>query len=505
MRSIKRMVDRHFRTAIHPEPMHAAKITSVPTELRWVEDYAGVHRARVECATPCSEDQLRTALRWARNEGRTVTLRGGGQCLHGQSVGDDLVIDLSAFNRVSVDARTGIMTAGAGARWADVHAALPSGWVLPNLVSTGAASVGGTLMADAASRFSSAFGREADGVRRVRLMTAEGAIVQCDREGPQAELFGALPGSVGLLGVLVSVEHALVDVRHLLADDGSMRVKTIVRKHPNARSLIDDLAMELRAPRSQQCPRGAYALLVPGCGALLFHSTYTCEPRGRRMPNHRRRNPLRAIVERLLHVPALNRAISGTVHALLQDGDQFVDDADDFAFFMDTGTTARRYAARLGLWDPPVQQVLELPFDASVTACAAASALLDGCERLCRAYKIQPLVWDVLAIRGDAGRHALRFTTAVALRRLADDGARALLAAQATLAARFGAKVLRGKGVFADTDTLAATTGEELAQLRRLKEQWDSSGLFGGPFYREVLLPAIRRATGARPEAANTH
>jgi hypothetical protein len=474
----------------------------VPTELRWLEDHPGVRRARAECAAPSSEDELRAVLRWAAREGRTITLRGGGQCLHGQSVGDDLVVDMSAFDRVSVDTRAGVLTVGAGARWADVRAALPPGWVLPNLVSTGTASVGGTLMADAASRFSSAFGREADGVRSARLMTAGGVVLECEREGPHADLFGALPGSVGVLGALLSVEHALVDVRHLAASDGSLRVRTVVRKHPDARALLADLALELRAPRSRRCPRGAYGLLIRGCGALLFHSTYTHEPRARRMPNHRRRDPLRAVIERAMHVPKLNRAVWwGIFTHYYRDGDHFVDDADDFAFFMDTGTTARAIAARLGLWSSLVQQVLELPFDASPAACRAASALLEGCERLCRAHDVQPVVWDVLAIRGDAPeRHALRFTTAVALRSPADEGeARAFLGAQASLAADHGARVLPGKSVYADAETLAATTSAELATLGRLKSRWDPAGLFGGPFYREVLGPAMLRATGAQP------
>ena len=358
-------------------------------------------------------------------------------------------------------------------------------------------------MADAASRFSSAFGREHDGVRRARLMTAEGATLECDREGPHTELFDALPGSVGVLGALLSVEHTLVDLRHLAASDGSLRVKTVARKHPSARGLIADLALELRAPRSQRCPRAAYGLLIPG-GALLFHSMYTREPRGRRMLNHRRRDPMRVVVERMLHVPMVNRALWSAIFAhYYGDGDCFVDDAEDFAFFMDAGTTTRAYAARLGLSSALVQQVLELPFDASAAACGAASALLEGCERLCRAHDVEPVGWDVLAIRGEAsGRsHALRFSMAVALRSPADDGdARAFLGAQASLAADHGARVLTGKGVYADADTLAATTRDRLATLRRLKARWDPTGLFGGPFYRQVLEPAMLRASGAGSE-----
>jgi FAD/FMN-containing dehydrogenase len=459
----------------------------VPTEVRWITDHPGVHRARVECAAPSSEDELRALFQWAGREGRTITLRGGGQCLHGQSVGDDLVVDLSAFDRVSVDERAGVLTAGAGARWADVRAALPRGWVLPNLVTTGKASVGGTLMADAASRFSSAFGREIDGVRRARLMTADGVTLECDRDGARADLFGALPGSVGVLGALLSVEHALVDVRHLAARDGSLRVKTVVRKHPDARTLLAELALELRAPPSRRCPRGAYGVLVRGCGALLFHSMYTREPRGRRMPNHRRRDPLRSAVERGFHVAAVNRALWWAIFThYYRDGDHFIDDAEDFAFFMDAGTS-----------NALVQQVLELPFDASPSACRDASALLEQCDRLCDAHAVQPVVWDVLALRGLTRSHALRFTTAVALRSPADEArARAFLGAQARLAREHGARVLPGKGVYADRETLAATMPVELATLRRLKNRWDPTNLFGGPFYEDVLAPAMQRAMG---------
>lgn len=479
----------------------ATRSAPIPTELRWLEDYPGVHRARAECATPRSEDELRALLAWATEAGRVVTLRGGGQCLHGQSVGDDVVVDLSAFDRVEVDTRTGVVRAGAGARWHDVQAALPPGWVLPNLVTTGAASVGGTLVADAASRFSSAFGREADGVRRVRLMTAEGTALACDREGAYAELFHALPGSVGLLGALIEVEHTLVDVRHLADAGGATRVRTVARKHPDARALLADLAIELGAPRSMRNPRGAYGLLVPGGGALLFHSTYTHAPRGRRMMNHRRRDPMRGIVEQVLHVSTLNRALWRTIFEhYYQDGDHFVDDAADFAFFMDAGATARAYAARMGLASSLVQQVLELPFDASDAAVGAASALLAACERLSSVHDVQPIGCDVLGIRSaEPGRaHALRFSTAVALRRGASEvRARAFLGAQASVAADHGARVLASKGVYADAATLAATTREPLARLRRLKDRWDPGALFGGPFYRDVLAPAMARAAGA--------
>lgn len=477
----------------------------VQTELRWLRDYPGVRRARAECAAPSSEDELRAVLRWAAREGRTVTLRAGGQCLHGQSVGDDVVVDVSAFDRVSVDLAAGVVHAGAGARWADVRAALPPGWVLPNLVTTGAASVGGTLAGDAASRFSSAFGREADGVRRARLMTAEGELLDCDREGPHADLFDALPGSVGVLGALLSVEHALVDVRHLAADDGSVRVKTFARKHPNARSLLADLALELRAPRSARCPRGAYGLLIPGSGALRFRSTYTRERGGRRMPNHRRRDPLRGLVEQMFRMPTINHAVWRAIFAhYYRDGDGFVDDVEDFAFFMDAGTTVRAHAARLGLSSALVQQVLEVPFDASAAAVRAADALVAGCERLCRDHAVRPVTWDVLAIRDDApGRtHALRFAMAIALPGSAEEGrARRLLGAQARLAAEHGARVLWGKGVYADADTLAATARDPLARLAALKRRWDPHGLFGGPFYERVLRPAMLRAT-QRPTGA---
>lgn len=468
----------------------------VRTETRWLRDYPGVCRARAEHAEPTSEHELRALLRWARAHRRTVTLRAGGQCLHGQSVGDDLVVDLSAFDRVHVDLEAGAVRAGAGARWADVHAALPAGWVLPNLVTTGAASVGGTLVADAASRFSSAFGREADGVRGVRFMTADGTTLDCEADGAHAGLLAALPGSVGVLGALLSVEHRLVDLRHLAAGDGTLRVKTFARKHADARSFLADLALELRAPASRMCPRGAYGLLIPGGGALLFRSMYTRERRGRRMPNHRRRDPVRVLIERMFHEPTLNRALWWAIFSFYyRDGDSFVDDAEDFAFFMDAGTTVRRYADALGLSFALVQQVIEVPFDASDEACRRVNALLEGCERLCREHAVRPVTWDVVAIRDGGRGHALRFATAVALSGSAStDRARALLAAQARFAADYGARVLPGKGVYADADTLAATSEQPLVALAAAKRRWDPDGLFGGPFYRRVLRPAMRRA-----------
>jgi FAD/FMN-containing dehydrogenase len=247
--------DRDWAVSFPVEPSEAV----ATRERRWVDDYSGRYRSHVECVRPKHEAELAACLRDAARTGRRVTLRGGGQCLDGQSVGDDLVVDLGAFDAVHFDASTKTVTAQAGALWGSVFDALPPGWVLRNLVTTPRASVGGTLAGDAVSRFSSTYGREADGVLRVRVMAADGTVRTCTRGGDHAWLLAALAGSLGAVGVILSVEHEVVDASSLrrASPDGALRVRTIAHKHRDARGLVDALADELRAEPSA-LPRGVY-------------------------------------------------------------------------------------------------------------------------------------------------------------------------------------------------------------------------------------------------------
>jgi hypothetical protein len=450
--------------------------------MRTLVDYSGLHRSRVECATPRNEEELASLLSLARGKGRRVTVRGGGECLHGQSIGDDLVVDLQCLDRVVIDLDRRRLTAKGGATWGSVVRALPNGWVLPNLVTTPYASVGGTLAGDAVSRFSSAFGREAASVSTLRVMLADGTIHRISRLGQGGELFEAFVGSLGALGIILSVEHELCDLRPIAraATDGVLRVQTIAHRCPSLTVLVEHLARSLVEPVDIEAPVGTCALLIPGGRGLVFRSSYSSAPVARRMPNTRQAGPIRRWCEHALANASINRAVWGAIYEhFYADGDIFIDPLEDFLFFMSARPRGRSIT----------QQVLELPFDPNdADSLRNAAAALRALEAHLDDARMSPLSCDLVPVRDS---NQLRVAMAFPVDARSNTAAlRSGLRRVADVVASFGGAVHLSKGVFASSRTLGRGHAARLKRLFEWKRRTDPTDLLRSPFFDHVLRPA---------------
>ncbi|MGH8963082.1 MAG: FAD-binding and (Fe-S)-binding domain-containing protein [Jatrophihabitantaceae bacterium] len=150
-------------------------------------------------AFPRSTDDAAAALAVARESGVPVTSRGGGTSTAGNAVGTGLVLDFSRhLNRIlAVDAETRTAVVEPGAILDDITAAAaPHGLRFGPDPSTHArATIGGALGNNACGSRALKYGRTADNVVALELLTADGATFDARRLGREGLLGGGRIGT----------------------------------------------------------------------------------------------------------------------------------------------------------------------------------------------------------------------------------------------------------------------------------------------------------------------
>jgi decaprenylphospho-beta-D-ribofuranose 2-oxidase len=125
----------------------------------------------------------------------------------GRSYGDaaqlnsGLVLQTTGLDGFDLDAGTGVVRAQAGVTLGRLLGALqPAGWVLPVVPGTQHVSVGGAIACDIHGKNHGAAGTFGAHVRALGLLTASGEVREL---GPDAELFAATVGGMGLTGAIM--------------------------------------------------------------------------------------------------------------------------------------------------------------------------------------------------------------------------------------------------------------------------------------------------------------
>lgn len=162
-----------------------------------------------------TEADVSAAVRFAAEHDLPVSVQATG---HGawKPVTSGLLIVTSALDTVSVDDDERIATIGAGARWSTViDAAAPFGLTPITGSSPHVGAVGYTL-GGGLGPLSRSHGFTADWVHGFRIVLADGSVVLATTaENP--ELFWALRGGKGGLGVVIEMRLELVPLRTLYA------------------------------------------------------------------------------------------------------------------------------------------------------------------------------------------------------------------------------------------------------------------------------------------------
>jgi len=160
---------------------------------------------------------IQATVRFARERGLPVAIRGGGHNVAGSAVCDHgLVIDLAAMKSVRVDPSARRARAEGGVLWGEYdHETQAFGLASPGgAVST--TGIAGLTLGGGFGYLSRSHGLACDNLISADVVTAEGNFVTASGD-QHPDLFWALRGGGGNFGIVTSFEYQLQPVRHVLS------------------------------------------------------------------------------------------------------------------------------------------------------------------------------------------------------------------------------------------------------------------------------------------------
>lgn len=158
----------------------------------------------------CETDQdVSATIRFARERGLEISVKGGGHDYAGNTVGEgSLLVDLGAMRTVVVDVASRRVRIGAGCTWREVDEATAPHGLAASGGTVSSVGVAGFSLGGGAGWLARTVGLAADNLVSARVVTADGEIRTASAE-EHPDLFWALRGGGGNFGVVTSFEHAL--------------------------------------------------------------------------------------------------------------------------------------------------------------------------------------------------------------------------------------------------------------------------------------------------------
>jgi FAD/FMN-containing dehydrogenase len=158
------------------------------------------------CAT--TADVVR-AVRFAKDNGLLLAIRGGGHNIAGSALCDDgIVIDLSPMKAAKVDVAKRRVTVEGGATLADLDAVVQAHGLAVPLGINSTTGVAGLTLGGGFGWLSRKYGMTVDNLESAEVVTAAGEVVRASAtEHP--DLFWALRGGGGNFGVVTRFEFRL--------------------------------------------------------------------------------------------------------------------------------------------------------------------------------------------------------------------------------------------------------------------------------------------------------
>ncbi|MGH9375708.1 MAG: FAD-binding oxidoreductase [Terriglobia bacterium] len=175
---------------------------------------------------PQSKDEVQQIIRFAAKHLLHVTPRGAGHSQSGQSLSDQIALDLRDLNRIlHIDRQGEAVVCQAGVTWRRLlDALLPKGLSPPVLTNNLDVTLGGSISTAGLGVASWRFGTQADHCLECEVVTGSGEAVRCS-SNLNLELFDAVRAGLGQFGVITEITLRLrrhkpnVRTFYLLYDD----------------------------------------------------------------------------------------------------------------------------------------------------------------------------------------------------------------------------------------------------------------------------------------------
>src|SRR5215208_3860816 len=168
----------------------------------------GAIRRRPALVASCTgAADVLAALRFARDRGMEISVRGGGHAVAGHALCDGgVLIDLSPMTSVRVDPESRSARAGGGALWSHVDRETQAlGLAVTGGIVTHT-GIGGLTLGGGIGHLMRKLGLTIDNLRSCDVVTADGRLVVASADAHE-DLFWGLRGGGGNFGIVTSFEY----------------------------------------------------------------------------------------------------------------------------------------------------------------------------------------------------------------------------------------------------------------------------------------------------------
>lgn len=160
---------------------------------------------RPEAVVYCeSVEDVQRCVDFARRHGVRIAARSGGHSYGGYSACRGLVVDVTPMSGVRVAPSGRRATVGAGTRLIDVYDALGTNGVLLPGGSCPTVGIAGLALGGGVGIFSRRYGLTCDQLAAVRIVTADGLVLNCDRSHHEDLFWACQGGGGGNFGIVTS-------------------------------------------------------------------------------------------------------------------------------------------------------------------------------------------------------------------------------------------------------------------------------------------------------------
>lgn len=178
---------------------------------------------------PKTTEEIYQAFQLAKKTGLTVTLRGAGRSYNDAALnGGGIVLDLSGMDRIlEWEPASGLVLCEAGVTLAQLwQKVLPDGWWPPVVSGTMTTTLGGCLGANIHGKNNFKMGTIGEHVVEFDAFLPTGAQVTCSPK-KNADLFYAIIGGLGMLGVITTVTLQMKKIESGLLEVSAWPTRTL--------------------------------------------------------------------------------------------------------------------------------------------------------------------------------------------------------------------------------------------------------------------------------------